>query len=55
MTDRTIVLCVPGLANVRVVDLSGNHQITQIGWKSFADHLRWLQIITWFENEDDEL
>ena len=41
MTDRTIVLCVSGLSNVRVLDLSGNHQITQAGWKSFADHLRW--------------
>ena len=50
MTDRTVVLCVPGLSNVRVVDLSGNHQITQSGWKSFADHLRWLQIMTFCED-----
>ena len=40
MTDRILLRCLTGLCNVRLLDLSGNYQITHTGWKSMADHLR---------------
>ena len=39
MTDRILVKCVAGLCSVRVVDLSGNCQVTHSGWRALADHL----------------
>jgi len=40
ITDRIILKCLTGLCNIRVLDLSGNHDITHVGWKGLADTLR---------------
>lgn len=40
ITDRIILKCLTGISNIRVVDLSGNSGITQVGWKGLADTLR---------------
>ena len=40
ITDRIILKCLTGISNVRIVDLSGNPDISHVGWKGLADTLR---------------
>ena len=40
ITDRIILKCLTGISNVRIVDLSGNPDISHEGWKGLADTLR---------------
>ena len=40
LTDRIILKCVNGLCNIKTVDLSGNNNITHIGWRGLAESLR---------------
>ena len=40
LSDRIIVKCVVGLTNIKIVDLSGNNDITHVGWKCLADTMR---------------
>jgi len=39
ITDRILMKCLVGFSNVRILDLSGNHDITHTGWKCLADAL----------------
>ena len=40
ITGRIILKCLTGISNVRIVDLSGNPDISHVGWKGLADTLR---------------
>jgi len=40
ITDRIILKCLTGLSNVRKIDLSGNHDISHVGWKALADTMQ---------------
>jgi len=39
ITDKIIIKCQTGLCNVRLLDLSGNPDISHVGWKTLADCL----------------
>jgi len=39
INDRVLMKCLVGFSNVKVLDLSGNHDITATGWKCLADTL----------------
>jgi len=39
ITDRIIQRCLMGISNVRNIDLSGNPDITYVGWKALAETL----------------
>lgn len=40
INDRIIMRCLIGFSNIRMLDLSGNHDITHVGWKCLSETLK---------------